>query len=576
MTSIEKHRARLSQENSLQLLLCESKITELITVYDSETRDSYDYGVFSVLVPSSITSRILAEHSWDISQGDGLPSTTVYHNDSVKEPVYHRFGNSSGIEPLVIYREFDGLKPPYLEICEEFRFFHRLYHDRKTDQYFKYDNSGNETLVAKVEKTKVQVRLKEIRQFLSIKEMHLSIQFDFREFAPYSLHDLGISDNHLVGGDFYYTWRLDYGEIEPNEAFSRLLGKRLIEPVAKSKSGLWGFSEPNEKKHVDFIYAITKDGDELLHTSNPEMLSNGFGKNPDAPPYLTPIYFRKQVLDKYYQASKYSVKDNLLSCGGLWNFQIDNHHDEKVCAWLGDLGRDLPYEEQLHWRSQNIAPEGGLSKTFFNRQLLASFTDSDRIEHLFEQTYENLNKNSTQKLGWQILIPLDPNDDHHFEGIRVPSTDEQRDFDELVLGLTKILIDSLNEKELNRFIPEEIRKDIKGSISRLEKAFKACGVEDAQPHISFLRDLQELRSSSAAHRKGSNYRKIARNFGVDEQSLRSVFSGILKQSVDAMIFFNSILPMLVKEPLSQVGAAQKQPSQMQDTNLPQKRKQAKE
>lgn len=56
------------------------------------------------------------------------------------------------------------------EICEEFRLFHRLYHDRKSDQYLKIDDDGNEDLVAVVEPDHVQIRLKELRQFLAIVE----------------------------------------------------------------------------------------------------------------------------------------------------------------------------------------------------------------------------------------------------------------------------------------------------------------------------------------------------------------------------------------------------------------------
>ncbi|MFO0493634.1 MAG: hypothetical protein ACK51T_14535, partial [bacterium] len=115
---------------------------------------------------------------------------------------------------------------------------------------------------------------------------------------------------------------------------------------------------------------------------------------------------------------------------------LDNHHDDKVCAWLGDLGRDLPYEEQLHWRSHNISPVGGMSETFVNRQLKCVATDSDRPEHVFHQRYHDLAEACVEKLAWRMLLPLASEDEHHFQCLRVPSTDEQKDFDELVQSLT--------------------------------------------------------------------------------------------------------------------------------------------
>jgi hypothetical protein len=98
------------------------------------------------------------------------------------------------------------------------------------------------------------------------------------------------------------------------------------------------------------------------------------------------------------------------------------------------------------------------------------------------------------------------------------------------------LIDSLNEKALNALIPPEQLTGIKGSIARLESVFGACGVSDFEPQIDFLRKLQNLRSSGAAHRKGGNYRKIADEFQVDSQNLRTVFAGILVKALDVLNF----------------------------------------
>jgi hypothetical protein len=219
---------------------------------------------------------------------------------------------------------------------------------------------------------------------------------------------------------------------------------------------------------------------------------------------------------------------------------MDNHHHDRVIAWLGDLGRDLPYEEQLHWKSQNIPPTGGVSETFFRRQILAQFTDSERPEHVFQQRYQDLAIVSRDCVGWLLLLPLTNEDAHHLQSLRIPSTDEQKDFDELVQALTKILIDSLNEKALSVLIPSQSIVAIKGSISRLESAFRARGVSGFEPHIAFLRNLQELRSSGTAHRKGSNYRKIADEFQVDSQNLRAVFSGILAKALNVLDFLISV------------------------------------
>ncbi|BBA33264.1 uncharacterized protein sS8_1304 [Methylocaldum marinum] len=541
--SMEQECKRLSQETMLESLTRNLQLTDMLPVYYSNTTGPHSHGIYCALVPSDRVDEVLSTLTWDLSHGGGVPGSAVYHDDGDERIEYLRFGDDDGIEPLVIDRVFHGMREDYKEISEEFRLFHRLYHDRKTDRYLKFDDDGSETVVAVVEDDRVLIRVKEIRQFLAIRDMHLSIQFDCREHSNHTLKELELDEGGQERRDGLAAWGLFYGDLHgigEHCAFSRLLGKRLVEPLPKSKSGLWGFEEKADKKYVEFIIGLDEYGDEETYTSNPGALANFFGANPEAPNYLTPVHFRKQVLDKYFQQpSKYTVEDSMLWCGSLWSMQIDNHHEDKVCAWLGDLGRDLPFQEQLHWRSFNIHPQGGVSETYFRRQILAQFANSERPEHLFVNRYAQLQRDCSEHLGWQILLPLDAGDAYFIKSVRIPASDEQRDFDELVLGLTKLLIDSLNEKELNKLIPEADGPNLKGSISRLEAALQASNEEGYESQIAFLRKLQNLRSSSSAHRKGTNYRKIANDFGVDDQSLSAVFAGILGQALGFVEFLTT-------------------------------------
>jgi hypothetical protein len=555
MSDVEPDLERLLQARRLAEFNRELELTEFITVYSIDGGRHHNRGVYCALIPSAKVEVSLAHLTWDLFIGDGVPGAVQYYEEGEQRVKYLRFGNQSGIEPLIIEREFHGIRSDYEEISEEFRLFHELFHDRKTDRFYKIDNAGNEELVAVIEPKCIKIRVKEIRQFLAVKEMHLAIFFDSKEYSGFSLEALGLSKGGETQRDGLKTWNLNHGEfggeINGHKTFSRLIGKRLIEPLPKTKSGFWGFAEEEQKKFVDFVIGVDKDGNELVHTSSPDSIANYFGANRGAPHYLTPVHFRKEVLDKYYQKpGKYSVEDSILRCASLWSMTMDNHHDDRVVAWLGDLGRDLPHDEQLHWRSYNIPPAGGPSETFIRRQLLAQFAKSERPEHLFPQCYRKLSEVCEKILGWQLLLPLAAEDAHHFRAIRIPSTDEQKDFDDLVQSLTKILIDALNQKALIALIPQEKVPDIKNSIARLEAAFSACGVSDFEPHIEFLRKLQKLRSSGAAHRKGENYRKIADEFQVDSQNLRTVFAGILAKALEVLRFLISTVQngALVKTP----------------------------
>jgi len=52
--------------------------------------------------------------------------------------------------------------------------------------------------------------------------------------------------------------------------------------------------------------------------------------------------------------------------------------------------------------------------------------------------------------------------------------------------------------------------------------------------------LQDLRSSGAAHRKGSNYRKIAEKMGFDAQTLNDVFKGFLVKGLSFVRFLRTM------------------------------------
>lgn len=382
---------------------------------------------------------------------------------------------------------------PYVEISEDFRLYHNLYHDRTTDKYIKFDDAGNGTEVIVIKPDQVCIRLAEIRQFLAAKDMHLAIYFDNREHSRLSLTELGLTEGYQDVRDGMMIRGLSYGDFggaSESQTFSRLLGKRLLPPFPKEQCGLWRFRNGEPKRLIEFIVGVGEAGKEICAATD---------GHDGGVEYLTPVWFRKAVLDKYYQQpNKYSVQDSYLRCGSLWGMTMDNHHDGYVVAWLGDLGRDLPYEEQLHWRSYNIPRRGPVSKVFFKRQIEAKFADSNQPDIEFKSQFPGFCSLCRRHFGWSLFLPLAPKDQHYFNVLRIPASNEQKEFDDLVLALTKVLVDSLNEAELLRLISPDHRDKVVGGISRLERVLIEHGAAGYEAHIRFLRDLQGLRSSGSA------------------------------------------------------------------------------
>ena len=507
-----------------------------------------DYFILGGLIPANLVEKILSgEHISDVIE-NVWAEPAAYAPPGESQIKYFRWGvdgDMYGSEPLVIGRQFSKMKENYIEISEEFRLFHNLYHDTVTDTYIKIDEAGNEETVAIVKPDEVQIRLKEIRQFLAVKEMYLSILFEFNEYSECSLQELGLSEvrRDELKRDGLTRWVYDRLETQNREFLSnsRLRGRQLIAPLPKSKSGFGDFAE--DPKYVKFIVDVGENGDEVCYTCDPDKLSDLPRESPDAAWSLAPVHFRKQVLDKYYnEPSKYNVEDSVVSCG-LWSMKIDNHDREKVCVLLRDLGISLPHAEQLHWRAHNIPPEGGVSETFDRRMRRGEWASSDQPDLLFKQSYEQLQKVCGEYLGWQLLKPLGSEDEYRFQRLRVPVNDEQCHFDDLVQDLQTILIESINVKGLKQLLPAAERVNLKGkrSIEVLEEILNFHSVEDADHRVLFLQKLQALRSEGSGHRKGSGYKKIADHFGLDRLGQREAFIVILNQALDTVDFLTSVV-----------------------------------
>ena len=156
-----------------------------------------------------------------------------------------------------------------------------------------------------------------------------------------------------------------------------------------------------------------------------------------------------------------------------------------------------------------------------------------------KKRYHDLQKASQTHLGWQWFLPLSRADAHHLQSLYIPETDEQCDFDSLVLSLAKILIDSLNEESLKKMIPYGKRETLKdkSGIDLLEAALHLNDFKGAEVHIAFLCKLQNLRSSGRAHHRERNYLKIAKDFDVENQGRRHTFASILNSASDALEYF---------------------------------------
>ena len=498
----------------------------------------YRLGMWSMLLNKSAVKKAMKRDSWDLHRGDGRPGFSQSWTKGKEVTTYERFGNDDGFRPFVLYRSFWGAFPEYVELDEQFRLYHDLAEDKERGLLLSFDESGREIQVARITPDEVYVQLKYLRQFQAGTGLYLAIYFDSVRFSNISINGIPTYEQQLLDTNNMIRWQRyiaerDFITLKEYRTFSRVLGKIILPPPTIDKAGVWPFKIEDDRKAVSFIIGIDNEGNEIEHSSSPNKLSDYFGGNPGEPHYLTPVYFRREVMTKYFaEPERYTVSDGMLRCLSLWSCQIDNDLESHVVVFLGDLGRDLPYDEQLHWRQFNVLPEGGVSETNFRRSFLNQFTDPQSADLTFRHMYVTFNRNWEKVFGWPLFLPPSPGDEYLLDTVRIPVTNSQVELDEQIGHLTKLIVDSLNEKELTR-VAGNLEEGTKG-IGRLDGFLTTTQFPQREAVVQLLRDLQNLRSTGSAHRKGSGYEKIIAKLSVDPKKKPDTVRRLLEETIVAL------------------------------------------
>lgn len=465
-----------------------------------------------------------------------------------REKAVYRRQSDNEYETFIHRRGDFGNEDGYLEISEEFRLYYNLFEHilgPTERRYYHFHDSGDKELVASIEKSSARVQLRYLRDYISVRKCHFLLFFEGMRFSAKSPNELGltmIDENTYMPSHAYNHIIRDISgmAIRNDKTQSWLLGKCLIGPIKGFKPSMQGpMSEPDI--YESFIIGYDSDGKPKEFTSDEEKLANSFGKNPEAPDYLTFVYFSLDVLSKYYDdPSRYEVGDGSVGRKGFWSLRIDNSLADSVIVFLGDLGK-LPHREQLYWKSHNILPQGGMSSTGFRRAFLGQWIDPEKPDLFFKARLADFAGKWRNQYGWDLFLPLSEGDSHYQESLHIPTNaNNVKEFDEQLLAIVKITIDSLNEKKLAEDCTS-LKTGAK-SIDKLESFLKSKG-HDLAEMIQFLRNVQQLRSTTVAHRRSrSENAKLNEYFKFGAKDLKSVFEEIV---IKMIWMFNTLEHLLI-------------------------------
>lgn len=484
------------------------------TVHDSTYEHGLNLGIYCAIASPERREEALNGAGWLLSKTDGAPGFVQHWEDGEQTATYLSKGSpDEDIEPLILVREWHGAADTEFEIDQQFRLFHNLRYHAGSNTYVKMNDDGSQTSAVRFDGNKIEIRTALLKQYLAARGLDLLLFVDsvmYSDTAPASDVTQEFATDKVGGllNFFENRWGSSgqYG--------SRYLATKVIRHGPVTSCGIWPY-EAEDDNYPEFIIGEDEHGKPVHFSCNPSLLADYFGKNPEAPHYLTPVHFRRAVLQKYYDNPElYSVEDGYLRCASLWGVVIDNDHTDRVLMFLGDIGRDLPAGERDHWRANMIPPDAQMSETNIRRSFLAQATSPKVVDLVFRRAYRDTTKAWEGRYGWRLFRDLKESDVHLLQQLRLPLNDGQNEFEDSIKVLAKLMSDALNEGAIGKALGTKI-PDEKG-ISKFERFLTAEGYPHVARDIAYLRKVQELRSKVTAHLKGGDYQAmLARNLGTD-------------------------------------------------------------
>lgn len=225
----------------------------MIPVYGRPPKSDFNIFLQSYLVPMDDAISHLKTDSYDV-HGSLVPGVTVYASWNAGDSEYFRFGNTDGIEPLVVIRDFNGLATDSVEIAEEFRLLFNLYYNSSKNEYIDLEN---DTIVAKVEGDFVCIQKRYLKSYLALKNMAMILHIDSRYMSADSKEDWPPDELSFNDGcnNIIYTLTINKGGVYPQSS-SLLYGKKVIFGCSLKDCNVWPYNQ--EKVIWILLLALAK------------------------------------------------------------------------------------------------------------------------------------------------------------------------------------------------------------------------------------------------------------------------------------------------------------------------------
>jgi hypothetical protein len=414
-------------------------------------------------------------------------------------------------EQLIFAREFEGRvgEKHYFEILQKFLHISGLHYLEERNAHCRLDRHGDVEEVVSIIKipavdgqmsggTIITVTREVLDRYVTLTDSAIVRTFDFTRTSLSRFGGWSGSQNATVTemGDLFFRIHIETG----NASYIR--GCQVI-PSQTSKEDIIEEFHPGSKKNAQYASFIALDWKNQVVkeiSCAPGATANYFTQS-DLPFEVSPAFFRPEVLSKYKADSeKYRLDERAILCRGTWYLKnYDVNEAGQVHTYLVYL-RNLPYEEQLHWKAHNEAPKGTISR----RAFLSDFEGC--WEHPYdplESVKEHVRKLKDRQSPWWTLSSEDAIDRSHY-----PITASPDEWANEILHLDQLIVEPFEKAWFKSELLQlgKTPDPNAGSLVLTEECLTRWGQDpdEAKRIVSPLRTLHELRSKLKGHAVGKS------------------------------------------------------------------------
>lgn len=549
------------EQQDLRIFLENERSATSVTLYGS----SYDQGgsvfVHSLLVPDEdVNSRNFKRWpSWEGNPFDSPSCGLVYGAGGARveynEPWSHsRQPLLRRARRLVFGRSFEGSHDGehYFELAQELTHAHGLHWVDERNAWCRLDDAGDLAEFAKVERigkgggrgSAIAVSLDRnlLNLHMAATKTCLVQMFDSTvlpgAFNGFTGGEEKLFTNRMNG--LVMKYRLD------DHGASYFRGVQVICPPLNSRELGKVLYEADRapKEYSSFITQDFKNGRIVEVSCSPDAMASYFDRGSPLPFQTSPVFFRPDVLDKYKaDPDKYRLEARSISCRNAWSLQTyDFNEAGQVHTMLKYLG-DLPFSEQLYWKSFNENPKGSISKRSYKTDFEGSFdSEPDGLRDL-KAVLLLLSQDRTD---WFAL-----HDPKLIDQLHYPLTTSNKIWNDTLITLAKCATEGFRKP----FFEREAKRlgcaggATWGSLKWARELLHCLSV--AEDRISEIMDplfeVQRLRTKLGAHAGGVEAATIRRELLKEFQTPRAHIEALatkLSESLNALSSVCKSLPRI--------------------------------